>query len=229
MKLNLNSGIYKITSPSGKVYIGRAKKLHTRYLRYSRLDNDIKGQVRLYRSFLKYGVENHIFEVIEECEESELSRRERYWQDFYDVTGANGLNCILEPTDNKKYEISEELREKYRKRNAGKNNPRYGKRWSEEHKKAQSEKMKGRYAGEKNPMYGKSAMKGRKASLETIEKMRTYMLEADHPSKILVLCTETGIFYNTIREASEAIGINKDVLAKMLRGNKKNTTSIIYA
>ena len=58
-------GIYKITSPSGRVYIGQSVNIEKRFLSYSKLLR-CKTQIKLFRSFLKYGVINHIFETIEE-------------------------------------------------------------------------------------------------------------------------------------------------------------------
>ena len=58
-------GIYKITSPSEKNYIGQAVNINKRFYRYKSLD--CSQQIILYKSFIKYGVENHIFEIIEEC------------------------------------------------------------------------------------------------------------------------------------------------------------------
>ena len=55
--------IYKITNPSGKVYIGQTVDLKVRKNKYKYIN--CKNQTRLYRSLLKYGWENHIFEVLE--------------------------------------------------------------------------------------------------------------------------------------------------------------------
>ena len=88
------TGIYKITSPSGRVYIGESIDMNRRFKCYKYTFKKDKTQPKLYRSFRKYKVENHIFEIIEECEIDELKCRERYWQDFYDVINV-GLNCKL--------------------------------------------------------------------------------------------------------------------------------------
>jgi len=85
-------GIYKITSPSSKVYIGQAKDILKRWKFYKTLN--CKSQTILYYSLIKYGAELHTFEIIEECKFSELNERERHWQDFYNVTNG-GLNCVL--------------------------------------------------------------------------------------------------------------------------------------
>lgn len=90
-------GIYKITSPSNKIYIGQSINIKKRFKKYKRLD--CKSQPRLYKSFLKYGFINHLFEIIEECKFEELNIRERYWQDYYDVINEKGLNCVLTETD----------------------------------------------------------------------------------------------------------------------------------
>lgn len=59
----MKTGIYKITNPKGRVYIGQSKNLDERLIRYKKLQC-CKNQLFLYRSFLKYGIENHIFEII---------------------------------------------------------------------------------------------------------------------------------------------------------------------
>ena len=44
-----------------------------------------------------------------------------------------------------------------------------------------------------------------------------------------VLDTETGIFYNSAREASRLLGINENTLRGYLTGINPNKTSLIYA
>jgi group I intron endonuclease len=93
-------GIYKITSPSGKIYIGQSRTLEKRKNNYNNL-RDCKNQPRLYASLVKYGFFEHIFEVVEECVVENLNSRERHWQEFYDVLGPKGLNCVLTAADSK--------------------------------------------------------------------------------------------------------------------------------
>lgn len=52
-------GIYKITSPSGKIYIGQSVDIHRRWLDYKRAKYN--RSYKLYCSFKKHGVLNHIF------------------------------------------------------------------------------------------------------------------------------------------------------------------------
>ena len=59
------------------------------------------------RSFKKYGVKNHIFEVIEECLVENLNKRERYWQEYYNVLN-EGLNCRLTETEERSGKLSKE-------------------------------------------------------------------------------------------------------------------------
>jgi group I intron endonuclease len=93
-------GIYKIESPTGRVYIGQSVDVTRREGSYRAMYN-CKQQVRLYASFVKYGFSEHIFEVVEECSVEELNTRERYWQDFYNVLGEYGLNCVLTKTEDR--------------------------------------------------------------------------------------------------------------------------------
>ena len=90
-KLNI-CGIYKITSPTGRIYIGQSKDIKNRWSSYR--TRECPKQILLNRSFKKHGVHNHIFEIIEECTTDDLNCRERFWQEFYDVLSRNGLNCV---------------------------------------------------------------------------------------------------------------------------------------
>lgn len=74
-----------------------------------------KKQPKLYNSLKKYTPKAHVFEVIEECEFVLLFDRERYYQEFYDCLGENGLNCYLVETKDKKREFSQEMRNKMSK------------------------------------------------------------------------------------------------------------------
>jgi group I intron endonuclease len=59
-------GIYRITSPSGKVYIGQSKNIERRFRQYR--NRSPKKQRKLYNSFEKYGLDNHKFEIIKTFE-----------------------------------------------------------------------------------------------------------------------------------------------------------------
>jgi group I intron endonuclease len=74
-------GIYRITSPSGKIYIGQSINIIKRWNKYKRLS--CKGQYHLYNSLIKYGVNNHIFDVIKICLKEELNEIEIYYINQY--------------------------------------------------------------------------------------------------------------------------------------------------
>ncbi len=151
-------GIYKILSPSNKVYIGQSIDIFTRLKRYRQLT--CKNQHRLYHSLVKHGYDKHIISIIEECDIDSLNERERYWQEFYDVLNKHkGLNCHYTETNEKHKVHSKETIDKISIGNKGK-------RRSEEEKIKMSERMKGRFIGDKHPNFGK------KASSERIEIMR---------------------------------------------------------
>ena len=135
-------GIYKITSPSGKIYIGQSRCIRKRWKSY--INNPNNNQYHLYRSFNKYGVNKHKFEIIHYCSIEELNELERYYQDFYDCIGKNGLNCILQEAKDKPLIRSKETIERIASTHRGKKR-------SSEAKEKMSKAKKGLYVGFKNP------------------------------------------------------------------------------
>lgn len=109
--------VYKITSPVGKVYIGQTIDFHLR-MRQHRISMNNKS-FNLYLSLREYSYDSHTFEVIEECDISELKTKERHWQDFYE-SFTKGLNMSLTPTDTKKAVLHELTIQKKRNINLGK-------------------------------------------------------------------------------------------------------------
>lgn len=91
MTMEIICGIYKITSPSNKIYIGQAINIYKRWKFYKGLR--CKNQRKLYYSFLKYGTETHTFEILEVCLPIELNEREIYYIKFFDTfLSKHGLN-----------------------------------------------------------------------------------------------------------------------------------------
>lgn len=90
----MNIGIYKWTSPTGRIYVGQSKDLKQRKEWYLAMRIENSSMTKLKRSFKKHGIENHIFEIIEYCFLEQLNDREIYWGLYYN-TLEKGLNCKL--------------------------------------------------------------------------------------------------------------------------------------
>lgn len=180
-------GIYKITNPKGRIYIGQSINIESRIKGYSKGNNFVK-QRRLYNSIIKYGFSNHLFEVLEECNEDELNIRERFYQDLYDVTSKNGLNCRLTATTDLSGKMS-------------------------------LESIKKRSDTRKS--------KKIKITEEAREKMRIARLGRRIKGKT-VIDINTNNIYNSIREAADTLGYNRQRLTNMLTGVESNKSSIRY-
>lgn len=202
------TGIYKITSPNGRVYIGQSTNIEYRL-------NDHKSPYRyntdeiplLYRSFRKYGVDSHIFEILEECKKSELNIRERYYQDKYNVLNG-GLNSTLTETSDFSGRHSEESKRKMSEAKKGKPAWNKGIKWSEERKKAASLQRRGRTApnkGKPMPEHQRLNQIGRKVS----DKAKKKIAEAN--GKPVVICN---VKYRSIQEASKHIGLSPYKISK---------------
>lgn len=203
-------GIYKITSPTNKIYIGQSIDIKKRLDKYRRIDFSVKGQTRLYRSLIKYGFENHKVEILEECFLIELNEKERHYQELYNAIGENGLNCLLTKTTDKKRVMSEESINKQRQKMFGKKG-NLGNKHSEETKKIIS-----------NIHKGNKYNLGRKHSKETIEKRV-------RKTNKLIIDLNNGVYYNSPLEYANLNNINYNTLTCKLSGRLRNNTSLIYA
>ena len=84
-------GIYKITSPTEKIYIGQSANIKSRITDYK--NARCKCQQKLYGSIIKHGWDTHIFELIHECQEFELNYLEAYYIKLYDTFNTeHGMN-----------------------------------------------------------------------------------------------------------------------------------------
>jgi group I intron endonuclease len=138
------TGIYKITNPNGKIYIGQSIDIERRWWRYNNNLSSTKGQTKLYNSINKYGADVHTFEVIEECNEKDLNKRERYYQEKYNAI-EEGLNCRYTETNDKSGRLSVETKKKMSK-------IRKGRKLTDEWKQNLGKSI----SGENNGMYGKT-------------------------------------------------------------------------
>ncbi len=126
--------IYKVTSPSGKIYIGSSVSAKRRFGQYKRLD--CRGQTKLYHSFLKHGVENHLFEIITECDKSQMLLLEAKYGNLFNSLHPKGLNLSLPKIGEVYGGLSEETKKKI-------GDKIRGRKHTDEQKRINSERKKG--------------------------------------------------------------------------------------
>lgn len=203
-------GIYKITSPTGRVYVGQSIDVKKRLYSYRKLK--CKTQTLLYRSLLKYGFSNHSVEIIKECEPDKLNIYERYYQELYDCL-TNGLNCVLQETEVKKKVISESTRVKMSKAQLGEKHPMWGRRgvlsphFGVKQKPEQIEKLRAKRKGKKysaesnakkgskgvnNPFYGRS---------HSPEQLRKYVVSQSN--KVKVVHGDKEIIFECVQDCAD--------------------------
>lgn len=210
-------GIYKIISPSGRIYVGQSIDLKRRFFDYNRLSN-CKSQTRLYNSFIKYGVENHVFEIIEITQAYNLNERERYYQELYSCISKKGLNCKYVSTNLKSGVVSEFTKNKL-------SLVKKGFKHTDESKKLVSINNSRYWKGKKRPpMSEEQKNKISKSNFGKKRDKETGFKISEKISKILV--SDMGIFY-TYKEASLVYNIKETTLKAMINGQNKNKTNLI--
>jgi len=236
----MKSGIYKITSPTNRVYIGKSYDVHKRIRGYKRKCKET--QVRLFRSFAKHGAENHIFKIIEYCDISELNKRERYWQEHFDVLSNKGLNCLLNKTEDqpqilskcsefKRSEFLKKERSKQHCENLSKalkgikrtdemkvNMRAVWKKKIEDGYKPPIKKFKKRAPlSESTRLKIGKANTGRIVSNETRKKMSKNRSGIPSKQKILLLYNDI-MFFESVSEASNILNLTMAYISRRLNG-----------
>ena len=204
IKSIIKQGIYKITSPKGKFYIGQSINIDRRFNEYKNLW--CKGQPKIYNSLKKYGVNNHLFEILEECSIDSLKKREVFYKKLFNSVN-EGLNCEL-------YDIGSEgprSKETINKiANTQRGIPKKG-GWhhSDESKKLKSELAK-----------GKSKPKGFGKKI-TQAKANNPNLGNSYKKRIIDL--NTGKIYNSCTEAAQDNNISLSIISNSLNGLYKKS------
>lgn len=166
--------IYKITNlVNGKIYVG--KTALTLEERFSAHWNDAKSNHTnqiLHHAMRKYGIENFIIELIEECNLDVINEREMYWIKTLDSRWGysnKGYNMTDGGEGVKGHRHTEESKNKIRKALAGHamyKDPERNRKIGDAHRgkvvsKETREKLRksrlGKYTKEKNGFYGKKA------------------------------------------------------------------------
>lgn len=236
-------GVYKITNPSGKIYIGQSWNIKQREQNYLRLE--CKGQPKLYNSLNKYGWNKHNFEIIhilpKDTTQEILNQHEiKYWKQYLN-NGFEMMN-IKEPGSNGKHvletkeKISKSLKgrdiskwnykiyTKERNNKVSENNK--GKVISEEHKQKISENNKGnknllgyKYSEESKLKQSLSHL-GKKHTLKHIENLKANKIGKGGK---IIICINDNNEFNTLKEASKFYNINPRSINNILLGLAKKT------
>lgn len=221
-------GIYKITNPKGKIYIGQSVNLKKRFYTY-KTPESFKSQVKLYNSVLKYGFINHLWEVVEECSIEFLNEREQYWQEYFNCI-ENGLNCKLSSTNSKSGYLSQEVKDKISKSLTGRKRGEYKTKKEKKPKRPKVIHPKG--IGRKHSEETKEKMRlaklGKPLSKEHVEKMRNTLKGRKPNNTKKVIDISNNIIYNDILEASKAIDISYSKLYNMLTNRTINKTNLKF-
>lgn len=203
----MNIGIYKITNPKGRIYIGQSIDIKRRFKEYKILSSS-KKQCKLHNSFNKYGISSHSFSVIEYCDISELNSKERYYQELFNCIGSYGLNLKLQSTDElkevpsieTKNKISESMKQKHQ-------DPEY--------------KLKMIFSRKGVPKSEETKLKLREKTGRDFGNLKIGVCGEFSPRSKKVIDLKTSIIYFSAKEASIRLNIGYTALKNNLNGKTK--------
>lgn len=242
-------GIYKITSPSNRIYIGQSVNIEKRFRNYR--NHNCVRQKRLFMSLNKYGHEKHFFEILEECSKDLLNIKERYWQDYYNVLSKSGLNSVLNNDEEKHRVYSDETRiamsnnakkrkhslstrlkmsisQSKRVRKVGYNHSDETKqKMSDTHKRNMTQDKKERIGYNTKNMSDTTRKKISDARIGFVFSKESRLKISESNSKVIILNLLTGIYYMGYKSASDSISMKRTTLSEQLHGRNRNKTNFV--
>lgn len=208
MKISGIGYVYMITSPNGRIYVGSTVDFDVRWYDYRRLN--CKDQCKLYNSLIKYGYENHSFEVVWAGDVNEMLKYETLIGWGFNVLDKDlGLNLQLPKLDDVWSSTSEETRKKLSILNKGENNPMYGR------------------IGEDAPHFNKMHSLEIREKIGKNTKDSVKFQEHNKSKQIPILQYDLkGNFIKewiSCKEASKALSISKGNITSCCKGNRNHT------
>lgn len=151
------TGIYKITSPSGRVYIGQSRNIKKRWFQH-KTEKRFGNKYPLGLSMIKYGSDNHSFLVVHELPsdvgQRELDAHEQLYIDLYrdarvSILNIKGAGSVGKHSEETKKILSQKLKAITRSREhiekiISRNKSRIGSKLSQETKEKISVRAKER-------------------------------------------------------------------------------------
>jgi group I intron endonuclease len=213
------TGIYKITSPNNKVYIGQSIDCIKRESYYKRLA--CKNQTRLFNSIKKYGWIKHKFEILCQCNRIELNNLEIYYIVLFQCfNNKYGLNLKSGGEGGGKH--TDETKHKMGIMKLG-----------TKHKKETIEKMKLSHKGINKWTQGSHhKLETKKKMSESHKLIDTWWMrgktKGNNNSAKKIIDIKTNIIYETVSDAALKNNLKVSTLSAMLIGQNKNKTNLRY-
>lgn len=216
--------IYKITSPSGRVYIGKTSNYQKRLREHKHFVKNGRHSV-LSRSYKKYGFECHKFEILdsfssdnEYCQGKEMFWIRSYMSNIHKYPYMNGLNMTDGGDGQSGRHLSDESRKKI-------SDSKKGKKISDSHKEALLKSI----IGNKFNLGRKQSkelierriknIRGRKFSEERLKAATALFIQLrGKPVFVLNIETNEELNFSTIRLAAKYLKVDRSKLSEYLRG-----------
>lgn len=217
-------GIYRVTNLiNGKTYIGQSIDIQRRFWEHRCVSHESNRHLKF--ALQKYGKENFKYEILEECDESMLDERERYYiekfKPEYNVASGGQDSSRRFPE-----EVRQVISRKARAQWEGMTDEERAERIAHNLKGPQ----KGHAVSEETRQKLREKNLGKKQSSETIEKRKATFRKLKESGYVRtnawcrkkVVCVETGEVFESVKAAAASIGASPTGISATLKGRQKS-------
>lgn len=226
--------VYLITNTvNGKRYVGQTTtSLSNRWNGHTSGARTGLYDWPLHRAIRKYGENNFQIKILAKCSTvQEMDHRETYYIKILKTLCPNGYNA--QSGGHVNHTVSKETRMKKSQSVTGSKNPRFGKKNSPEHRHKISKARKGRPGNRPSEEGLRKISKSNTGKRPFLNKRHTEdtklrMSLARNHVKIKIFCVTNNITYNSLTEASKALGVERCKIKEVIKATRNHTKGFVF-